>query len=197
MLGSVRGVRVNRHSYRDRVAALEGEEEMDKENQHHSESSGTDQPTLETTHLQRREIQAPIAACLIRGFASVMGQDRALEVATAAVQADAMMAGKIMAEKYGGNSMKELARVVREVWAEDDAMTIHILEETGQNLSFDVTRCRYAELYEKAEMKELGYCLSCCRDEPFTKGFNPRMRLLRSQTIMQGASLCDFRFVLE
>ena len=170
---------------------------MNRENQHHLESSGTDQPTLEISHLQRREIQAPIAACLIRGFARVMGQDKAMEVATAAVQADAVMAGKILAEKHGGNSMKELGHVVREVWAEDDAMTISILEETEQNLSFDVTRCRYAELYEKAEMKELGFCLSCCRDEPFTKGFNPRMKLLRSQTIMQGSSLCDFRFVLE
>ncbi len=65
------------------------------------------------------------------------------------------------------------------------------------NNRFDVTRCRYAELYEKAEMKELGFCLSCCRDELFTKGFNPRMKLLRTQTIMQGSSLCDFRFILE
>jgi hypothetical protein len=126
-----------------------------------------------------------------------MGQDKALEVATASVQADAMMAGKRMAEKYGGNSMTELGRIVRKVWAEDDAMTIRILEETEQALSFDVTRCRYAKLYEKAEMKELGFCLSCCRDEPFIKGFNPRMKLLRTQTIMQGSSLCDFRFVLE
>jgi hypothetical protein len=170
---------------------------MDRKNQNHSEGQDTDKQTFEISHLKRREIQAPIAACLIKGFARVMGQDKAVEVATAAVQADAMMAGKITAEKYGGNTMKELGRVVREVWAEDDAMTIHVLEETEQNLSFDVTRCRYAELYEKAEMKELGFCLSCCRDEPFTKGFNPRMKLLRTQTIMQGSSLCDFRFVLE
>jgi hypothetical protein len=126
-----------------------------------------------------------------------MGQDNAVEAATAAVQADAMMAGRAMAEKYGGNTMKELSRVVREVWLEDDAMIIRVLEETEQRFSFDVTRCRYAEVYEKAEMKELGFCLSCCRDEPFTRGFNPRMSLLRTQTIMQGASLCDFRFVLE
>lgn len=170
---------------------------MDRENQHHPEGQGTDRRTLEISHLKRREIQAPIAACLIRGFARVMGQDKAVEIATAAVQADAMMAGRVMAEEHGGNTMKELGRVVREIWVEDDAMTIHVLEETEQNFSFDVTRCRYAELYEKAEMKELGFCLSCCRDEPFTRGFNPRMRLLRTQTIMQGASLCDFRFVLE
>ncbi len=127
----------------------------------------------------------------------MMGLDRAIEVATAAVQADAMAAGEMMAEKYGGNTIQELARLVREIWAEGDAMTIRFLEETQERLSFDVTRCRYAELYEKAGMKELGFCLSCCRDEPLAKGFNCRIRLLRSQTIMQGASFCDFRFVME
>jgi len=180
------------------LVTLEGKgEEVNRENQHHIERQGTDQNTLEISHLKCREIQAPIAACLIRGFARMMGKDKAMEAATSAVQADAMIGGKIIAVQYGGNTMKELGRVVREIWAEDDAITIHILEETEQNFSFDVTRCRYAELYEKAEMKELGFCLSCCRDESFTKGFNPRMKLLRTQTIMQGASLCDFRFVLR
>ena len=170
---------------------------MHRESQHAPEGQGIDRQALEISHLKRREIQAPIAACLIRGFAKVMGQDKAVEVASAAVQAEAMMAGTTTAQKYGGNTMKELGRAVRETWAADDAITIHFLEETNQNLSFDVTRCRYAELYEKMEMKELGFCLSCCRDGPFAKGFNPRMKLLRAQTIMQGSSLCDFRFVLE
>jgi len=161
------------------------------------ESQEKDQPTLELSHLRRREIQAPVAACLIRRFAGVMGQNRALEIATAAIQADALSAGRIMAETYGSNSMKELARIVREVWTDDNALAIDILEETERNLSFNVTRCRYAEFYEKMEMKELGFCLSCCRDEPFAKGFNPRIKLLRTRTIMQGASLCDFRFILE
>jgi hypothetical protein len=153
--------------------------------------------STEISHLQRREIQAPVAACLIRAFASQIGLDRAIEVATAAIRADAMEAGKAMAGQFDGNSMEELARVVREVWAEDDAMVIDNLEETEHSLNFDVTRCGYAELYERLDMKDLGFCLSCSRDAPFTTGFNPRMRLIRTQTIMEGGPHCDFRFVLE
>jgi hypothetical protein len=52
-------------------------------------------------------------------------------------------------------------------------------------------------LYERLGMKELGFCLSCSRDEAFARGFNPRLRLARSQTIMQGAPFCDFHFTLE
>ena len=118
-----------------------------------------------------------------------------MEVATAAIKADATKAGLLMAEQYGGNTMTELARVVREVWADDEALTIHILEETEDKLSFDVTCCRYAELYEELGLKEFGFCLSCSRDEAFSQGFNPRITLRRTQTIMQGALFCDFRFV--
>ena len=128
---------------------------MGIENQKPSEGKSTDQQTLKISHLMRREIQAPIAACLIRGFAKVMGQDKTLEVATEAVQTDAMMAGKRIAEKYGGNNMRELARAVREIWAEDNALTVNFLEETQLNLSFDVIRCRYAELYERRVCRNL------------------------------------------
>jgi hypothetical protein len=70
-----------------------------------------------------------------------------------------------------------MARLVREVWSKDDAMTMKFLEETDRNLSFNVTRCGYAELYQNMGILEFGYCLSCSRDEPFIEGFNPQIRL--------------------
>jgi hypothetical protein len=93
--------------------------------------------------------------------------------------------------------MAALARVVREEWAEDDAMTLRFLAETDRVLSFDVIRCRYAEMYEAMGIRELGFCLSCNHDGSFAMGFNPRMKLVRTQTIMRGAPFCDFRFSLE
>lgn len=155
------------------------------------------EPTARPSHLQCREIQAPVAACLIRAFSSVLGPEEALEVASAAIQADARTAGRYAAELYGRNDMAALAWLVREVWAEDEAMALRFLLETERDLYFDVSRCRYAELYERMGMRDLGFCLSCGRDEPFARGFNPRLKLDRTQTIMQGASACDFRFTLE
>jgi hypothetical protein len=147
-------------------------------------------------HLTRRAIQAPIAACLIRAFAEEMGREKALEIAGRAIQSDAMQGGRAVADMYGDNSLKTLARVVREIWAAGDALTVRFIEETDQRLYFDVTRCRYAEMYEKLGMRDLGFCLSCCRDGSFGEGFNPRIRLARTQTIMEGAGFCDFRFAM-
>jgi hypothetical protein len=155
------------------------------------------QPVPSFSHLQRREIQAPIAACLIHGFAKELGLDKALEVAAASIREDAKKSGQAMAGQMGVNTLAALNCVVQEIWAEGGAVMIRKLEETDQKLSFDVTRCRYAEMYETMGMKELGFCLSCCRDESFASGFNPRIHLTRNQTIMQGASHCDFRFTLD
>jgi hypothetical protein len=44
------------------------------------------------------------------------------------------------------------------------------------------------------DVKELGYYLSCGRDAAFAQGFNPDIRMTRTQTITQGASFCDFHF---
>ena len=62
-------------------------------------------------------------------------------------------------------------------------------------LSFNVTRCRYAEMYRSLGIAEVGALLSCNRDFSLVEGFNPDIALTRTQTIMQGASHCDFRFV--
>jgi len=170
---------------------------MNPENPFSFKGQDRNEPAVRASHLRCREIQAPVAACLIRAFGAVLGPEKALEVATAAVQADALTAGRNAAELYGGNDVAALAWLVREIWAEDGAMTLHFLRETERDLYFDVTRCRYAETYERMGMRELGFCLSCSRDEPFARGFNPRLKLHRTQTIMEGASSCDFRFTLD
>jgi hypothetical protein len=154
-------------------------------------------PTVEISNLQKRAIQAPLMACLLKEYIEELGYDRAMQVASTAIQRDAAQAGLMMAEKYGGNSFKELRRIVSEVWAGEGALEFTVLEESGQKLSFDVTRCRYAELYERLGLKEFGFCLSCNRDSALIEGFNPRMKLLRTQTIMQGAAACDFRITRD
>jgi hypothetical protein len=72
-----------------------------------------------------------------------------------------------------------------------------VIEQTEDVFSFNVTRCRYAELYEKLGIRELGSALSCARDYALIEGFNPDVSLKRTQTIMEGAPHCDFRYGLK
>jgi hypothetical protein len=105
-----------------------------------------------------------------------------------------MRSGKKLAQEYSGNTIAEMSKIVKEVWAKDDTMKIEIIREDDKALFFDVTYCGYADMYEKMGIKELGFILSCNRDFPFAEGFNPEIGLRRTKTIMEGAECCDFRY---
>ena len=43
-------------------------------------------------------------------------------------------------------------------------------------------------------MTELGATLSCHRDAALIEGFDPEVTFERTQTLMEGADCCDFRY---
>jgi predicted hydrocarbon binding protein len=152
---------------------------------------------LKITHLKRREIQAPIVSSLIGAFANEIGYEKAVDIARKVIREKAILSGKTLAEEYSGNSIAELARIAKEVWAQDDGLEIKMIKETEKELFFDVSYCGYAEIYEKLGVKKLGCTLSCIRDFYFLEGFNPRITLRRTKTIMEGDDYCNFRYVEE
>ena len=152
---------------------------------------------MKITHLKRREVQAPIVSSLINAFADKIGYNGAIEITKEVVREDAILSGKTLAEEYSGNSIAELSKIVKEVWAEDDAFEIKIIKETDKELFFDISYCGYAQIYEKLGVKKLGCILSCIRDFYFLEGFNPKITLKRTKTIMEGADCCNFRYVEE
>ncbi len=149
---------------------------------------------MKSSHIKRREIQAPIVSEILNEFIKELGKERALEILSRVIEKDARDSGRILADEFKGNKMTELSQLIREVWCDEGAMIIDILKETENQFHFNVTKCRYAEVYKKLNVQELGKCLSCDRDFPFNDGFNPEIKLERTQTIMEGAEHCDFRY---
>ena len=146
--------------------------------------------------LVQREIEARIAGPLIRAFMAEIGEERALAIAREVIVGLARESGKELRGLAGGDSLEDIAKgMVR--WSKDDAVTSDLLEFTPEKISMNTTRCRYVEMYRELGMPELGFTLSCARDFALVEGFNPKIELQRTQTIMEGADHCDFRFTLE
>ena len=79
-------------------------------------------------------------------------------------------------------------------FAKDDALDYRVRAQTEDAYEIDVTGCRYAQFYKELGEPELGFPLVCSADFTFARGFGPDIKLTRTQTIMQGASHCDFRY---
>jgi hypothetical protein len=148
------------------------------------------------TLLQQREIEARVVGPLIRGFAAEIGTEKTLEVVREVIVSLAHEAGAELASRLGEATLEAFAGGL-DRWSEGGALEIDVLERSPERLSFNVTRCKYAEMYRALGLADLGASLSCQRDFALIEGFNPGITLERTQTLMQGASHCDFRFRAE
>jgi len=144
--------------------------------------------------LVRREIEARLFIPVLQALGEEFGRERVLQVVREVILDIAREQGAQLAKS--GNTLECFAASL-ENWKKDDAMQIETLELMENRFSFNVRRCRYAEMYATLGAPDLGVLLSCNRDAALIEGFNPQIHLMRTQTIMQGAKYCDFRYELE
>jgi hypothetical protein len=142
--------------------------------------------------LQQREIEAGVIAPLFRAFAAEVGDERARAIVGGVIRTLAKQAGCAAAVAHGSD-IAQLKRVV-EKWTEAGALELTVLRDDPGAFEFNVTRCRFAEMYARLGLADLGGLLSCERDAAMIDGFNPQIAFTRTQTIMGGASHCDFRY---
>jgi L-2-amino-thiazoline-4-carboxylic acid hydrolase len=143
--------------------------------------------------LTRREIEARILAPIIDALGQRFGRDEVVAVVREVIAGIARDQGRTMAEARSDTSLSSFEQTLGP-WTKDDALRLRVIQESPAQFDFDVTRCRYAEMYRALGIPELGEVLSCQRDGALIEGFNPDVTLTRTKTIMQGAACCDFRY---
>ncbi|MEM1198736.1 MAG: L-2-amino-thiazoline-4-carboxylic acid hydrolase [Pseudomonadota bacterium] len=151
--------------------------------------SKTDLPILE-----QRRIEANIIKPIYEEMVTQLGADRASDILGTAIKKNAIAQGKAYAEAARDEIDLLSFHALLPQWKADGALETDILEESPDTVSYNVTRCRYAEMYKEMGLAEIGHLLSCGRDGTFCTGYDERITLERTHTIMQGASHCDFRY---
>lgn len=142
--------------------------------------------------LLRRETEARVLAPVIAALAEAFGKEAVHAVLRDAIVQIAREQGASLAERFGQSPEAFLETL--QFWTQDDALQIEMRRNDGRHLDFDVTRCRYAEMYRALGIEDLGALLSCNRDFALVEGFAPGARLTRDQTILSGAPCCTFRY---
>jgi hypothetical protein len=146
------------------------------------------------TLLEQREIEARIVAPLVEEMKAELGEERTIALLRRVVERLARESGSELAGSPGVGPGLIGFSATLDRWTEGGALEIEVLERSDERLDFNVTRCRYAEMYRRLGIGALGESLSCCRDAALASGFDPAIELSRSQTILGGAPTCDFRF---
>ena len=146
--------------------------------------------------LEQRRIEAAFAKGHFEEMVASIGKEAATQIMARAIIKLAEQAGAEMAAETDTPSMAHFV-ALQERWTRGGALEIEVIHQDAERFDFNVTRCRYAETYKEMGLAELGAVLSCNRDGAFCGGYDRKLTLERTQTIMGGATHCDFRYRYE
>ena len=149
--------------------------------------------------IEQVKIQAQVLVPLVKALQAELGDERANAIVRKALGNLYRKYGETWWRTRGTRNLGEKVTSAFEMFAAGDALEYKVVKEAADAFELNVTQCRYAEFYQKIGAPELGFLLTCSADADFfhAEGFGADARLTVTQTIMRGASHCDFRYALR
>ena len=144
--------------------------------------------------IEQAKIQARVLVPLIKTLQAELGKERADALVRKAI---GDLYRQLGAEWWAARQSTDLGSNMASAFAAfsgSDALDYTVRRQSDEAYEIDVTRCQYAEFFNELGEPDLGVLLVCNPDFPFAEGFGSNVELTRTQTIMQGASHCDFRY---
>lgn len=106
--------------------------------------------------------------------------------------------GRELAEDVSSNDMATWT-----AWMDDRYdlfnrfLVYDVIERTDRVCELRVTECLWAKTFREAGAADIGHAVCCAGDWANCRAFNPKLRLERTKTLMQGDDCCNYRWVLE
>jgi len=147
--------------------------------------------------IEQAKIQAKALVPLIKTLQAELGEERANSIVRKSLGDLYRSYGEKWWRGRGSQDLGSNMAAAFDGFAAADALDYDVIKQTPDAYEVNVTGCRYAEFYKKLGVPELGFLLACSSDFPMVEGYGAGVQLKRTQTIMQGASHCDFRYALK
>jgi len=144
--------------------------------------------------IEQAKIQAQVLVPLVKALQAELGEERANALVRQALGDVYRQLGERWWQAKGSGHVGETMAGAFASFAKGDALDYKVRTQSQDTYEIDVTGCRYAQFYKELGEPELGFLLVCTADFRVAEGFGGDVELTRTQTIMQGASHCDFRY---
>jgi len=151
----------------------------------------------ELTLLERRRLEAGVLVPVIRAMQAEFGEEHVNEVVGRTIKEIARAQGEDARRAGNIDSMPALSERFQNGVLREGSLIVDVVEDDEVRFGFNVTRCKFMEMYEEMGARDLGFLLSCNRDFAMFEGMAPDLDFARTQTRMQGATHCDFRYKVK
>jgi L-2-amino-thiazoline-4-carboxylic acid hydrolase len=99
--------------------------------------------------IERRRIEATILKHVYETLKASLGDDIARTTIAESVRRSSIEQGQQMAAEGDGKTSLASFAAIMPRWSQDDAITMEMKESTDTKLEFNITRCRYSEMYKE------------------------------------------------
>lgn len=152
---------------------------------------------MAATPLEIYKAQATVLVPVVKALEKELGEEKARRLVRDAIGDHFRDFGKVAfgeTEKTEGKHFGNRINSLFDMFAEGDALDFEVEESTEDSIKVKVTRCKYAQFYKELGAPELGFLFVCYQDYPMNTGMGDDIVLERPQTIMQGATHCQFNW---
>ncbi len=77
------------------------------------------------------------------------------------------------------------------------ANTSTVIENKPKAVEMKITECLWAQTFREADAAAIGFASVCYFDKVAVSAFDPKLKLIRPKTLMEGGDCCNFRWVWE
>ena len=96
---------------------------------------------------------------------------------------------------------RELADLAQNFKSQDpfniNTWTKEIIQDTDTVFEMRVSECLWAQAFREANVADLGFKIVCSRDYVIAEAFNPKIKLIRDKTLMQGHDCCNPKYIFQ
>ena len=135
---------------------------------------------------------------IMNALAEKIGKDKFITMLKEASAETAAAEAKQLASSLPKNDLAGYVSVLKKpdyFWKH--ALTFEIVENTPTTFAGKVTECIWAKTFRNFKAPDIGYAMICHPDFAMASAYNPKMKLIRTKTLMQGHDCCNHRYVME
>jgi hypothetical protein len=147
--------------------------------------------------IEQVKIQAQVLIPLVKALQAELGEEQANAIVRMALGDLYRQYGEKWWRTHGAGNLGEKMASAFDWFGAEGALNYEVVKQTPDAFEINVTECHYAKFYKEIGAPELGFLLTCSADFSMAEGYGADVQLTRTQTIMQGASHCDFRYAVK
>ena len=148
--------------------------------------------------LEKVKIQAQVLVPMLRAFRAELGEEQANRIASQALREWSEKLFHDIGDQLSGSPQQKWDAFNKALFKQVGGdVDLEVLKQTPDAWEFNITGCRYADFFRQLGEPELGALLTCEMDVDIEAVGGPGVTMTRTQTIMQGAKYCDFRFKMK